>query len=51
MIHKTGSPIRSIISLVTTTIYQLTKTNDELITQYLSNYYTITSTQELIKNF
>ena len=48
-IHKPGYPLRPIISQVTTTIYQFTKTINELITPYLSYNSNIKSTEELIE--
>ena len=48
-LKKTGYPLRPIISQVTTPIYQLTKTINELITPYLSHNYNIKSKQELIE--
>lgn len=48
-IHKSNYPLHPIISQVTTTIYQLTKIINKLITPYLPNKYNINSTHELIK--
>ena len=48
-IHIPGYPLRPIISQVTTPIYQITKTINDLITSYLSHNYSIKPTKELIK--
>ena len=48
-ICKTNNPLRSIISQLPTPLYELIKTINLLITQYLHNKFNIKSTQESIK--
>ena len=47
-IHKTGNPLRPIISQIPTPTYQLAKNLNKLITPYIPNEYMLTSTNDFI---
>ena len=47
-IHKPSNPLRPIISQIPTPTYQLAKSLNKLITQYIPNEYSLKSTDEFI---
>ena len=47
-VHKSGVPLRPVVSMVGTPQYQLSKYLDKLIRPYMSNKYSVSSTYDLI---